>query len=122
MNLHQVTEEFTALCSRLCKDSHSYTAINVRRHNRAMQRLSIWAMRLSYEALAIQTEVYTHLLQNADEIVKLNAASFALKYGVCKDMAVSVLEHLQLEAMPLVAFDAEMTLKVWRGEFPGRTL
>ena len=122
MNLNQATEKFTALCSRLCKDNHSYTAINVRRHNQAMQQLSIWAMSLSYEALAIQTEVYTHLLQNADEIVKLNAASFALKYGVCKDMAVSVLEHLQLEAMPLVAFDAEMTLKVWRGEFPGRTL
>lgn len=113
---------FTALCTQLCVDRQSYTAANVRRHNRAMQKLSIWAEKLNVSDLAFKTEVYTQLLQNTDAVIQLNAASFALKYGVCKDSAILALEHLQHGANPMIAFDAEMTLRVWRGEVKGRTL
>ena len=122
MNLNQATEKFIALCSQLCVDRQSYTAANVRRHNRAMQKLSIWAEKLNVLDLAFKTEVYTQLLQTTDAVIQLNAATFALKYGVCKDSAILALEHLQHGANPMIAFDAEMTLRVWRGEVKGRTL
>lgn len=122
MNLNQATEKFIVLCSQLCVDRQSYTAANVRRHNRAMQKLSIWAEKLNVLDLAFKTEVYTQLLQTTDAVIQLNAATFALKYGVCKDSAILALEHLQHGANPMIAFDAEMTLRVWRGEVKGRTL
>lgn len=122
LNLNQSTEKFIALCSQLCVDSQSYTAANVRHHNRAMQKLSVWAEELNTAPVAFQIEVYTQLLQATDAVIQLNAASFALKYGICKDGAILVLEHLQRGTNPLIAFDAEMTLRVWRGEVMGRTL
>ena len=122
MNLHQAEEAFTTLCAQLCTDCHSYTAAKVRQHNGAMRQLSAWAEKINAADAAFQTEVYTRLLQSTDAVAAVNAASLALKYGVCTDTAVLVLERLQREAAPLTAFDAEMTLRVWRGEIPGRTL
>lgn len=87
-----------------------------------MQKLSIWAEKLNVSDLAFKTEVYTQLLQTTDAVIQLNAATFALKYGVCKDSAILALEHLQHVANPMIVFDAEMTLRVWRGEVKGRTL
>ena len=75
------------------------------------------------EDLDMAKEVYEQLLAHDCITTKISAASECLKLGIYTSKAEQILEEIsKREDIGIRRFNAEMVLKVWRGEFPGKTL
>ena len=118
--IQDIRDKYIEQCMKLCTKPGDYTTANVKRHNKAMDTLAKYAAELSKTPEFAQ-EVFFQLLTHEVPTVRLNSAAHCLKYGLCIESAVEVLEALEV-GEDMCAFSAEMTLKVWRGEVPGKKL
>jgi hypothetical protein len=72
---------------------------------------------------ALAKEVYSQLLRHDCVTTRTNAAAECLRSGIFVQDAVRVLEETaKRDDLGIIGFDATMTLRVWRGEIPGRSL
>ncbi len=68
-------------------------------------------------------EVYQELLKHECIVSRLSAAAQCLKNGFFIEKAEDILAMMEKEkSTGLYSLDAHMTLRVWRGEFPGKKL
>jgi hypothetical protein len=73
--------------------------------------------------LTLAEEVYSRLLLHDCVTTRVWAASDCLRLGIFVQEAVRVLEEIsKRDDLGMISFDADMALRVWRGEFPGRSL
>lgn len=100
---------YLSLCSHL---NDCTTKADVRRHNAAMKKLS----RLYHQIEGEQDRSFLlTLLKNDDGRTRALAAAHCLGLGVYLPEAKKVLSALaEAKADPVLAFEAKMTLDVWR--------
>lgn len=67
-------------------------------------------------------EILIALMNNEHLNIQTLAAAEALRHNLLTDKAEALLEKVAAEEKGLIGFEAKMTLKVWRGEFPGNKL
>ena len=73
--------------------------------------------------LDMAKEVYKHLLNHDCITTKISASSECLKLGIYINEAEQILEEIsKRNDIGTRRLNAEMVLRVWRGEFPGKTL
>ena len=118
--IQNICDKYIEQCMKLCTKQGDYTAANVKRHNKAMDTLAKYAEELA-KTPELAQEVFSELLVHESRAVRLSSAAKCLKYGFCIESAVEVLQVLEA-GEDMCAFSAEMTLKVWRGEIPGKKL
>ena len=119
--IEETIRRYLVLSARTCSEKPAETAAEVRKHNRAMAQLSKLVAQIS-ENPTLADAVFGQLLKTQDRKVQLHAAVHCLKYGYHIDQAVCLLEKMMQETNPFLAFEAEMSLLVWRGGVPGRKL
>jgi hypothetical protein len=79
--------------------------------------------RLLEKDLDMAKEVYKHLLGHDGITTKISASSECLKLGLYISEAEQILEEMsKRKDIGTRRLSAEMVLRVWRGEFPGKTL
>lgn len=118
--IQNICNKYIDQCMKLCTKQDDYTSVNVKRHNKAMDTLEKYAAELT-KTPELAREVFSQLLVHESRAVRLSSAAKCLKYGFCIESAVEVLQVLET-GEDMCAFSAEMTLKVWRGEIPGKKL
>ena len=68
-------------------------------------------------------KVYKVLLEYDNITTKTEAAAACLKLGIHEDKAIQTLESIsKRNDIGVRRLNAEMVIRVWKGEFPGRTL
>lgn len=113
--------KFLDLCERCCHKPEDYTKEKVKQHNKATRELFALSKEISQDQ-ELATGVFAVLLQSEDAFVRTTAAAHCLKYGFHEQQAEKLLEKTSKGKDKMAAFSAEMTLSVWRGEVPGKTL
>ena len=114
-------DTYIAHCQKLCTKPEDYSKSNTRQHNKAMDALEKYAAEWS-KTPDLAQNVFAQLLLHESTAVRLNAAAACLKYDICVESAIKVLEAIEVGEDRLSAFSAAMTLSVWRGELPGKKL
>lgn len=95
---------FLEYCAQLCRDQDYADRRSVERHNAAMKKLNALAEEIPANLLPL-------LLQNDDETVRLNAATFCLQKEVHAEEARQTLNDLAANAAPSIRFEASTVLK-----------
>lgn len=113
--------KYVVLCSKLCSCPSDYTAKNVRKHNNAHKQIILDSKELCENTLFAEA-VFSSLLKNESPVVRTSAAAQCLKHNICTENAVKTLENIQNGDNSLLAFEAEMVLKVWRDGIVGKKL
>lgn len=68
-------------------------------------------------------KIYNILLNNSNLNILTTAASHCLKIGIHEERAINILEEIsKRKDIGILAFSAEMCLKVYKGEVPGKNL
>lgn len=119
-NLDAKVTQYINLCTSLHAQREKMTKRTVKKYNKTFDILYKYAQALSEDQDA--PKIFQILLDSEDCSVKLYAAVHCLKYGLHISQAESILMQISLVEDAFAAFDAEMALKVWRGEIPGKTL
>ncbi|MBQ7874929.1 MAG: hypothetical protein IJ306_07225 [Oscillospiraceae bacterium] len=105
-------ELFKNICSNLSDTDTRKSAI--KKHNSAMLQLRAYSDKLCSNE-DFSELVFNELLLDENKRVRQSAAANALRHNICVDKSKNVLETIAKEG-GLSGFEAEMTLKVWRGE------
>jgi len=113
LNSDEICFEFVRLCGML--DYENTNSKGIRRHNKAMHGLRRLSERIVEENADVK-EIFLRLLEHSDPQVRLSAATNALRFNLCSKRAEEVLKQLTTTES-FFAFEAEMALRVWRGEF-----
>ncbi|NLB81904.1 MAG: hypothetical protein GX800_09940 [Clostridiaceae bacterium] len=93
-----------------------------RTNNREGKKINKLFTLLAHD-IELAQEVYGILLDYDNITTRTEAAAACLKLSIHKNKAVQVLEELsKRNDIGIRRLNAEMTLRVWRGEFPGKTL
>jgi hypothetical protein len=75
------------------------------------------------EDIDLAKEVYSHLLAHSCITTKISSASECLKLNIYTDESIKILEELSKRTdIGVRRTNAEMVLRVWNGEFLGKTL
>ena len=75
------------------------------------------------EDIILAQDVYKALLDYDNITTRTSAAAACLKLGIFERKAVQVLEDMAKDKNSgILGHNAEMVLRVWNGEFPGKTL
>jgi hypothetical protein len=75
------------------------------------------------EDLTLAKEVYSQLLWHDCVTTRSISAAECLRLSIFVQEAVHVLEEISgRDDIGITSFHAEMALRIWRGEFPGKTL
>jgi len=91
---------------------------NNREHKKRAQLFQILS-----KDIELAKEVYGHLLIHHCITTKISSASECLRLNIYVDKAVEILEEISNRTdIGVRRTNAEMVLRVWRGEFPGKTL
>lgn len=91
-------------------------------NNREFRRLDK-LFRITSEDMDLAMAVYKNLLTRACVTTRISSSAECLKLGIYVDKAVEVLEELSKRTdIGIRRLNAEMVLRVWRGDFPGKTL
>ena len=95
---------------------------NYKTHNNEMKKLSkLFNITSKDENLC--NEVYSVLLNSDNEVTLLTASTECLKLNIFIEKAESNLKKLiDRKDLGIISFNAEMTLKVWKGEVTGKKL
>jgi len=123
MNKDKSTEELIALIIQSYELIDKATDIgDYKTNNREVKKCSKWH-KLIAEDLKLAEEIYDLLLEHSCITVKILSAVQCLKLNIYVGRSVEILEKLtQRTDIGIKRFDAEMCLRVWRGEVPNRTL
>lgn len=65
--------------------------------------------------------VFAEVMKSKNDMARSMAAADALRLGILIEQAIDVLEDVAKRS-DIIGFGAETSLKIWRGEFPGKTL
>lgn len=120
MSDEELYSEFVQLCGMTDVETKNPTREGIRLHNKAMTKLRKLSTKIAEESANAEV-IMSRLMENDDPSVRLEAAANALRLNLCIEKAEEVLEQLTTVGRN-ISFDAEMTLRVWRGEFPGNHL
>ena len=118
--MQEYVEKYLEICSALCKNPDDYTKANVKRHNEAMVELQSFVEELVKDREKAE-KVFAELMDNEDIAVQASVCGNCLKYDILTEKAEKRLKKIS-RSKNYHSFGAEMTLKVWRGEIPGKTL
>ena len=109
------------LTSDLIIESVIMTA-DYKTNNREMKKLRCLFDELS-ENMELMKEVYKILLDHENVVTRLHVSAECLRAGIFIKESVKNLEEISKQKdIGIISFNAEMTLKVWNGEFEGNTL
>jgi hypothetical protein len=93
-----------------------------KKHNREMKKLAKLFV-IMEENRELAERVLATLLNYDCITTKINSATECLKLGIYIQKAENILEEIaSMENIGLNRLNAEMTLRVWQGEMPGKTL
>jgi hypothetical protein len=65
--------------------------------------------------------VFAEVMKSENDMARSIAAADALRLKILIEQAINVLEDVAKRS-DIIGFGAETSLKIWRGEFPGKTL
>lgn len=119
--IEEYLKRYTDLCSDLCSQADDYTKAKVKKNNIAMKALSGLFEEVCNNVETAKS-LYNKLMDYEDDRVRGTAAIHSLKMNINIKKAEWTLENLAKQSNPISAFGAEMALKVWRGEIPGKDL
>ena len=119
-NFDAKVTQYINLCTALHVQREKISKRTVKKYNKTFDTLHEYVQVLSESQDA--PRIFQTLLDAEDCSVKLYAAVHCLKYGLHISQAESILTQISLGEDSFAAFDAEMALKVWRGEIPSKTL
>lgn len=71
--------------------------------------------------LDLAKQVFAEVMKSENDKARSIAAADALRLNILIEQAIDVLEDVAKRA-DIIGFGAETSLKIWRGEFPGKTL
>ena len=66
-------------------------------------------------------EVFSTIMNSDNDKAKSIAAADSIRMNIMLEQATTVLEELA-KRNDFVGFEAELVLRIWKGEFPGKTL
>lgn len=66
-------------------------------------------------------QVFAEVMKSENDMARSIAAADALRLNILVEQAIGVLEDVA-KRRDIIGFGAETSLKIWRGEFPGKTL
>ena len=109
-------ENYEAQFIALCLDCDEYTKEGVRRHNRAVKKLSALYRNLE-EDKSFAEELYGRLLLHSDERVRSTAAAHCLGMNIHLSEAKATLRDIAANSpAPFARFNAETTLQIWESQ------
>ena len=65
--------------------------------------------------------VFAEVMKSENDMARSIAATDALRLKILTEQAIDVLEDVAKRS-DIIGFGAETSLKIWRGEYPGKTL
>ncbi|KJS22039.1 MAG: hypothetical protein VR72_08135 [Clostridiaceae bacterium BRH_c20a] len=71
--------------------------------------------------LDLAKQVFAEVMKSENDKARSIAAADALRLNILIEQAIDVLEDVAKRA-DIIGFGAETSLKIWRGEYPGKTL
>ena len=97
-------------------------ATGTRIHNREMKKKAKLFDSMKHD-VELSKKVLFQLLAYDRIITRISASAECLKLGVFIKEAEDILQDIASRTdIGISAYNAEMVLRVWRGEFPGKTL
>lgn len=121
MTAEEYEKKYIDLSKDLCKSIDDYTRRKVKRNNKAAHEIYDLVCDMCKEP-EIAEKVFDSLLEAEDINIRSVAAGQCLKYGFHVKRAKRMLKKFCKSENKLVAFEAELTLKVWQGKVPGKSL
>jgi hypothetical protein len=115
-------QEIIAKLLEIGREIESLSVLEYKKNNRLADK-SFRLIKMLRKDLELAKVVYEELLVADCAVTRVNAASECLSLGIYIDEAVRVLTEIANRPdIGIKSFEAELTLRVWRGEVPGKTL
>jgi len=92
-----------------------------KKNNREAKKLKKIKSDFLENNLDLAKQVFAEVMKSENDMARSIAAADALRLNILVEQAMSVLENIA-ERSDIIGFGAETSLKIWRGEFPGKTL
>ena len=103
---------FVDLSLQQCKKSDYADKLKVKKNNVAFKKLNSMQEEMKQN---VSEEIWFALLNHKDDRVKVNAASFCLKFKILVEQAVLTLEKVKdCSDDSTISFSAKMVLKLYR--------
>lgn len=92
-----------------------------KKNNREAKKLKKIKSDFLENNLDLAKQVFAEVMKSENDMARSIAAADALRLNILIEQAMGVLEDVA-KRRDIIGFGAETSLKIWRGEFPGKTL
>ena len=102
--------------NKMCKKPEDYYGAScLTTHDKAVRKLSAIREELENDH-SLAKDVYSELLKNEDEYIRVDAAWRCVELGILEKNALSVVNDTIAHGTHSNAFLAKIVLRIWRGE------
>lgn len=92
-----------------------------KKNNREAKKLKKIKSDFLENNLDLAKQIFAEVMKSGNDMARSIAAVDALRLNILVEQAIDVLEGIA-KRRDIIGFGAETSLKIWRGQFPGKTL